>query len=193
MDPSKRARDAASYFRTTMASRQAVSVPVRGTATTAPSARAAPDQMSPRMNDRFLAGRTALVTGSTSGIGLAIATALGRSRRRGRDQRPGHCRTDRRRTRRRRGRGSVTGATFRCRPARSRRDRIDDGRGRRLVAGFNGRRWTSWSTTPASSMRCRSPRCRCRSGTTSSPSTSAPRSMRCGWRCRAWPRAASAA
>jgi 3-hydroxybutyrate dehydrogenase len=28
------------------------------------------------MNDRFLAGRTALVTGSTSGIGLAIATAL---------------------------------------------------------------------------------------------------------------------
>ncbi len=29
------------------------------------------------MTDRFLAGRTALVTGSTSGIGLAIATALG--------------------------------------------------------------------------------------------------------------------
>jgi len=28
------------------------------------------------MNDRFLEGRTALVTGSTSGIGLAIATAL---------------------------------------------------------------------------------------------------------------------
>jgi 3-hydroxybutyrate dehydrogenase len=28
------------------------------------------------MNDRFLSGRTALVTGSTSGIGLAIATAL---------------------------------------------------------------------------------------------------------------------
>ena len=28
------------------------------------------------MNDRFLTGRTALVTGSTSGIGLAIATAL---------------------------------------------------------------------------------------------------------------------
>lgn len=29
------------------------------------------------MSDRFLAGRTALVTGSTSGIGLAIAEALG--------------------------------------------------------------------------------------------------------------------
>ena len=28
------------------------------------------------MNDSFLAGRTALVTGATSGIGLAIAGAL---------------------------------------------------------------------------------------------------------------------
>jgi 3-hydroxybutyrate dehydrogenase len=28
------------------------------------------------MDDRFLSGRSALVTGSTSGIGLAIATAL---------------------------------------------------------------------------------------------------------------------
>jgi 3-hydroxybutyrate dehydrogenase len=32
--------------------------------------------MEPRMTDTFLAGRTALVTGSTSGIGLAIARAL---------------------------------------------------------------------------------------------------------------------
>ena len=29
------------------------------------------------MSDRFLAGRTALVTGSTSGIGLAVAKTLG--------------------------------------------------------------------------------------------------------------------
>src|SRR5699024_4512301 len=36
-----------------------------------------PRRMPPAMNDTFLSGRTALVTGSTSGIGLAIACSLG--------------------------------------------------------------------------------------------------------------------
>ena len=81
------------------------------------------------MSDRFLDGRTALVTGATSGLGLAIACALADAGARvaisglGEAAQVAYC-ACRCRCRRR-----ARDVPFRRRPARQRRNRDHDGRG----------------------------------------------------------------
>ena len=134
----------------------------------------------PTSGSLMLQGKTALVTGSTSGIGLGIARAL---RRAGRQRHPERLRRRRARSRssaRARRRPRRRRPLRRRRPVAAGRDRGDDGQGDRGVR----RASTSSSTTPASSTSRRSTSSRSPSGTRSSRSTSPPRSTPSASRCR---------
>ena len=109
----------------------------------------------------ILDGKVALVTGSTSGIGLAIARALQRGRREGHAQRL---------RRRGRDRGDCSRSLARCTtaPTCPIRPRSSGWCG---AAATSSAAPTSWSTMPASSTSRRSTASRPRNGTRSSPST----------------------